>query len=121
LVFHGGYGATFSGYAPFLHHCCKDIFYKLFGNSNKFLNFTEQYTTNKGNKMKIPYKLLNKWESLRSRGDVTRLSELSGFSRNVIYSAFDTGECNDELFQHMAEYYQEKETRFSEFLNDYQD
>jgi hypothetical protein len=71
--------------------------------------------------MKIPNKLLDNWEKLKSSNDASCIAEVSGYSRQSVYRAFDMGECSDELFEAMATFYKEKQERIESFLSDYQD
>lgn len=65
--------------------------------------------------MKIPVKLLNKWEALKSHGDIKEIAELAGVSSETVRRAFVNEKCDDELFVIMADFFKDKE----EILKDY--
>jgi DNA-binding LacI/PurR family transcriptional regulator len=71
--------------------------------------------------MRIPYKFLEEWNTLKSPGDMLEIAELSGMSRASVSRAFNDEVCNDELFEVIATYYKEKKERIESFLSDYQD
>lgn len=67
--------------------------------------------------MKIPTELLEKWQVLRSAGDSQKIIDTmeTKVSDSTISNAFKTGQCSDELFEAMAEYYQGKKERISKY------
>lgn len=66
--------------------------------------------------MKIPEELLNKWKSLRSHGDNTRIAEKKNVTVVDVSRAFTFGECSDDTFKAIAEFYKEKEEIVKEYL-----
>lgn len=68
--------------------------------------------------MKIPTELLSRWKELRSHGDLQKIVESidDKVSDSTISNAFINGQCNDEVFEAMAEYYKEKEAMINGYL-----
>jgi hypothetical protein len=67
--------------------------------------------------MKIPDKILKKWEVLRSPDDSKKLAErLPGSTVETFQRAFREGKCPDEVFKVMAPFYEEKATMIKEYL-----
>ena len=67
--------------------------------------------------MTIPKELLNKWDQLKTHGDIELLSEKAGVTRPTVMRVFKTGKASDELFLIIAEFYSDKEQRFANYLN----
>lgn len=67
--------------------------------------------------MKIPEKNKIEWDTLRTHGDFTQISERTDGKVSVkdISMAFTTGRCSVEVFTAIAEFYKER----SELLSDY--
>ncbi len=67
--------------------------------------------------MIIPKKLQDKWTVLRSSGDAEKMSEkLPGSAAETFNRAFRKGECRDEVFKVMADFYEEKTMLIKEYL-----
>jgi hypothetical protein len=67
--------------------------------------------------MKIPDKLKTKWELLRSADDANKLSEImEGGYPELFRRAFRVGECSDEVFEVMAEFYKNKAELIKEYM-----
>lgn len=67
--------------------------------------------------MKIPEKILKKWEVLRSPGDSEKLAEkMAGTPAETFQRAFREGKCRDEVFEAMAAFYQEKAELVKQYL-----
>ena len=67
--------------------------------------------------MQIQKEILEKWKQLRSFGDGTKIAAANpGIAKMLVSKAFKKGECNDEVFKAMAEFYQEKEKQISQYL-----
>lgn len=67
--------------------------------------------------MVIPDKLIKKWETLRSPGDTDKMAEkLNGSAAETFNRAFRKGECRDEVFMVMADFYEEKAKLIKEYL-----
>jgi predicted DNA-binding protein YlxM (UPF0122 family) len=71
--------------------------------------------------MRIPKKLLDQWDELKSSSDAAIIAENANVSKQSVYYAFSKGSCKDELFEAMAAYYQEKKERVDAFLTDNQE
>lgn len=61
--------------------------------------------------MIIPKSQLKKFKSLKEQGDLTQIADLSGFTRQTVSRALETGKCQDLLFTHIKSFYQEKEQK----------
>lgn len=67
--------------------------------------------------MLIEKKLLEKWTRLRSPEDTGKLAErMEGGYPELFTRAFRDGKCNDEVFQVMATYYNEKAELIKQYL-----
>jgi hypothetical protein len=67
--------------------------------------------------MEIPEKLIKKWQALRTPGDGEKLAErLEGSAAETFNRAFREGKCRDEVFEVMAEFYEEKARLIKQFL-----
>ena len=67
--------------------------------------------------MTIPAELLDKWKALKSHGDGKAILEKNpDLNPQYISRAFTTGECNDEVFKAMADFYQEKDEMVKNYL-----
>lgn len=66
--------------------------------------------------MKIPEELLDKWKSLRSHGDNTKIAEQGNASVVDVSRAFTYGECSDDTFKAIADFYKEKDEVVKEYL-----
>lgn len=66
--------------------------------------------------MKIPEKLFEKWQILKSEGDPIKISEKSGIHVENIRLALRKGECNDQVFEAIAEYYDSKAEMIRKYL-----
>lgn len=67
--------------------------------------------------MKIPAKLIKKWEVLRSHGDADKMAEkLDGSAAETFNRAFRKGNCRDDVFKVMADFYEEKAVLIKEYL-----
>jgi hypothetical protein len=67
--------------------------------------------------MKIPEKILKKWEVLRSPGDSEKLAErIPGSTPETFQRAFRERKCRDEVFEAMAAFYQEKSDLVKQYL-----
>jgi AcrR family transcriptional regulator len=70
--------------------------------------------------MRIPNRLLQEWEKLRSGGDAVKIAEIAGVSPMTIYRAFREETCNDDVLEAIAAYYKEKKERLESLLSDYE-
>lgn len=66
--------------------------------------------------MKILQAIQDKWNLLRSEGDPIKIAEKSGFHAETIRLALRKGECNDEVFAAIADYYEEKLETISQYI-----
>ncbi len=66
--------------------------------------------------MNIPDSLIEKWSSVKSYGDLKKLSVKAGVHKNTILNAFREKKCNDEVFKIIAEYYEEKIIKVGKYL-----
>lgn len=67
--------------------------------------------------MKIPDKILKKWEVLRSPGDSQKLAEkMPGSTPETFQRAFREKKCTDEVFEIMGSFYQEKAELVKQYL-----
>lgn len=67
--------------------------------------------------MKIPDELMKKWQDLRSHGDGKSIVEQNqGITEMSVSRAFTTGECSDEVFTAIADFYKDKEERVNQYL-----
>ena len=65
--------------------------------------------------MTIPPDQLNKWKSLRSRGDGVKFLEANPKYNNAnISRAFTSGKCSDDLFAALSLFYRQKDERVKE-------
>lgn len=67
--------------------------------------------------MIIPKKILSKWRVLKSASDAKKLSALMGGKYPEVFTrALRDGVCNDEVFEVMAKFYEDKAKMVKEFL-----
>jgi hypothetical protein len=67
--------------------------------------------------MKVPEELMKKWNDLRSHGDGKAIVEQNpALTEMTVSRAFTSGECSDETFQAIANYFKIKEGKVKEFL-----
>lgn len=67
--------------------------------------------------MKIPEKILGKWEALRSPGDTAKMAErMEGGYQEIFNRAFREGKCNDDVFKIMADFYEDKLNLIKEYI-----
>lgn len=67
--------------------------------------------------MEIPTKLKKKWEVLRTPGDSEKMAEkLAGTSAETFNRAFRLGRCRDEVFEVMAQFFEQKASVIKEYL-----
>lgn len=68
--------------------------------------------------MLIDKKLLSKWQALRSPEDTGKMAKQMGDSGypELFARAFRDGRCRDDVFQIMADYYDEKAKLIKEYL-----
>ncbi len=79
--------------------------------------YTVKQKETKNEYMKIPEKLIRKWEALKSVGDAATLADrMTDGYPELFRRAFRTGECSDEVFEVMAEFYKEKAELIKEYL-----
>ena len=65
----------------------------------------------------VPDELKKKWEDLRSFGDGKKIADSSQDVNEVDVSrAFSTGECSDEVFHAIAEFFKKKEESIKQYL-----
>jgi hypothetical protein len=69
--------------------------------------------------MTIPNELLEKWKQYKSHGDHKAIAEMAGVTEGQVHYALKVGRANPELFAIMADFYEDKEDRFSSYLSDY--
>lgn len=68
--------------------------------------------------MKIPVELMEKWQTLKTVGDQRKIAEANDINESEISRAFVKGECNDDVFVMIANFYKEKEELIRSYLND---
>lgn len=67
--------------------------------------------------MVIPTELMEKWKVLKSAGDAKKMAEqLEGSAAETFNRAFREGECRDDVFKVMAEFYEQKANVIKEYL-----
>lgn len=67
--------------------------------------------------MGIPEKLLRKWQALRTPGDSEKMAEkLDKSAAETFNRAFREKKCRDEVFEVMAEFYEEKAKLIKQYL-----
>jgi len=66
--------------------------------------------------MTVPEKTLKIWIELRSEKDTKKIATNAGVSTVTIQTAFNTGVCNDEVFEAMAKFYNAKAKRVKKLL-----
>lgn len=77
----------------------------------------ELHKSNNLFQMKIPDELKKKWDDLRSFGDGKKIAEAYEEVNEVDVSrAFNTGECSDEVFHAMADFFKKKEDSVKQYL-----
>lgn len=68
-------------------------------------------------KMTIEKELLEKWGLLRSPEDTKKMAEkMDGGYPELFTRAFRDGRCNDDVFEIMAEFYEEKAALVKQYL-----
>lgn len=67
--------------------------------------------------MKIPAEILEKWKELKEYGDVVELAKQTGKSQPVISLAFSGGECSEEVFATMSDFYKARAERREQLIN----
>ncbi len=66
--------------------------------------------------MKIPDDLKKKWDDLRSHGDGKKIADAYTDINEVDVSrAFTSGECSDEVFHAIADFYKKKEESVKQY------
>lgn len=67
--------------------------------------------------MEIPEKLIKKWQALRTPGDSEKMAEkIEKSAAETFNRAFREGRCRDEVFEVMAEFYEEKAKLIKQYL-----
>lgn len=70
--------------------------------------------------MEIPKELLDKWKLLRSHGDTEKIAsgmaEAVRVSDETIRRAFQTGQCNEDVFKAIASFYEERAEIIKQYL-----
>lgn len=66
--------------------------------------------------MKIPQAIIDKWELLKSEGDPIKISEKNDFHVETIRMALRKKECSDDVFNAIAEFYEEKLQMISQYV-----
>ena len=67
--------------------------------------------------MRVPDELMKKWQDLRSHGDgKTIVEQNQGITEMSVSRAFTTGECSDEVFKAIADFYKDKEEKVNQYL-----
>lgn len=66
--------------------------------------------------MKIEKSILEKWGHLRSEDDTKKLADLTGKHPETIRKILRKGECSDEDFEVIAEFYDEKVDLMNRYL-----
>ena len=66
--------------------------------------------------MIVPKKTLAKWAALRSPEDTKEIAKDAGVSKVTIQTAFNTGVCNDIVFEVMAKFYNAKAEKIKELI-----
>lgn len=70
--------------------------------------------------MEVPKELLDKWAVLRSPGDPKEIAELMPEEIRVvpqtIRNVFNDGQCSDDVFTAMADFYQAKADNVAKYL-----
>lgn len=68
--------------------------------------------------MKIPDKIFAQWMDLKSHGDGKKIAEKNGLRDMDVSRAFTTGECPDDVFKAIAEFYKDKLEIINEYMPD---
>ena len=69
--------------------------------------------------MEIPSKILSRWLALRSTGDAAKIKKLitdEEVSEERINRALRSGKCSDNVFEAMADYYNQKQELVKSYL-----
>ena len=61
----------------------------------------------------IPEKVLDVWSQFRTRGDITKLTDFTGYSRPVIYQALNDGKASPDLILKISKYFSKKPLKTS--------
>lgn len=61
----------------------------------------------------IPEKVLYVWSQFRTRGDITKLTDFTGYSRPVIYQALNEGKASPDLILKISKYFSKKPLKTS--------
>ena len=64
--------------------------------------------------MNIRAEIIDKWNEVRTPGDVRVIANLAECTPQNVYAALRSGKCSDKLFKIMSDYYAE---RFNELNN----
>jgi len=65
--------------------------------------------------MQIPENILEKWKALRSSGDNKKIAELGKVSLVTVSTAFNKGECSEELLEVMGKFYNKKISKLKKY------
>lgn len=68
--------------------------------------------------MKVPDKIFNAWQDLRSHGDAKKIAEQKGITEMDVSRAFKNQECSDAVFEAIAEFYKDKQDLVREYMPD---
>ena len=66
--------------------------------------------------MTVPKKALEKWLAIRSPEDTEKIAKDANVSKVTIQTAFNTGVCNDRVFEVMAKFYNAKAEKIKELI-----
>lgn len=66
--------------------------------------------------MTIPKSVLDKWQLLRTHGDMQKIAAKAGVSAQSIRNAFLNEETNEEIFKAIADFYEEKIKMISAYI-----
>lgn len=70
--------------------------------------------------MEVPKEILEKWAALRSPGDAekiaTGMTEDERVSDETIRRVYKDGKCNDQVFEAMAKFYEQKAEMIKVYL-----
>lgn len=58
---------------------------------------------------KVPATIFNAWKRLQTRGDVAKLTELTGYSKPTIIQALKHRKANQDLILEISKYFSKKE------------
>lgn len=61
--------------------------------------------------MQIDQSIIDQWKSLRDRGDLKKLADITGVSFQTLIKAFNEAQCTEETFIAISKFYEERRER----------